>query len=462
MKRVVTRLWGRGFTDPLRRALQETAADCAFERRAATTWRGRVLSLASSSLAYLRAMSADLVTFDRPFREGTMDRFRDDLVYAWRRLRRTPGFTSVAVLTLALGIGANTALFSLVNGLLLKSIPVPHLDRLAALTHDSSSVTGFSLDQDEYRALANSHLESIEKLFVTNVVIGALTGVGQVEVVSGELVSGEYFDAVGLAPRAGRLLQPSDDLAADAGTPVVISERLWQRWFGADPSAIGQVVRLAGYPLTIVGVAPNAFRGTWLPTIMAQDVWVPVTATAHVTTVQGTRSPTETHEPSGRTFVLRRAGVTLPQLSAEVSGLIGPAHPGARPQRLSAVAAERAILFDDFAKPGLLVGSAVLGLSGLVLLIACANLANLLLARGAARTGEMAIRMAIGASRGRVFGLLLTETFLLVALAGLVGLTLAFAGTWLMATLPMPGLDGIVIRFDPSPDLRVFGYAFGL
>jgi predicted permease len=392
-----------------------------------------------------------------------MDRLRDDLVYAWRRLRRTPGFTIIAVLTLALGIGANTALFSLVNGLLLKSTPVPRLDRLAALTNDSSALYGFFLDKDEYRALADSHFEGIEKLFVTNGLVGALTGAGQAEVVSGELVSDDYFDAIGLAPRAGRLLQPSDDLAADAGTPVVISERLWRRWFGSNPSAIGQVVRMAGYPLTIVGVVPDAFRGTWLPTMIAADVWVPVTATAHVATVQGTVSPTETHEPSGRTFVLRRAGVTLPQLGAEVAGVLGHGpHPGSPPQRLKAVAAERAILFDEFAKPGLLVGSSVVALSGLVLLIACANLANLLLARGAARTGEMAIRIAIGASRGRVFRLLLTETALLITLAGLVGLALAFAGTWVMAAVPLPALDGIVFRFDPSPDLRVYGYAFGL
>src|SRR5580692_11101218 len=101
-----------------------------------------------------------------------MDRVRDDLVYAWRRLRRTPGFTIVAVLTLALGIGANTALFSLVNGLLLKSIPVPRLDRLAALTKDPRSMNGFRLEKDEYRALADSHLEGIEALFVTNGVFG--------------------------------------------------------------------------------------------------------------------------------------------------------------------------------------------------------------------------------------------------------------------------------------------------
>jgi putative ABC transport system permease protein len=411
----------------------------------------------------VRAVAAALGTFDGPFREGTMDRLRDDLVYAWRRLRRTPGFTIVAVLTLAAGIGANTALFSLVNGLLLKSIPVPRLDRLAALTYNSSSVTGFFLDKDEYRALVDSHLEGIEKVFVSNSLFGALTGAGQAEVVSGELVSGDYFEGLGLAPRAGRLLQPSDDLAADAGTPVVISERLWRRWLGSNPSAIGQVVRMAGYPLTIVGVAPDAFRGTWLPTMNAADVWVPVTATEHVETMQGTVSPTETHEPSGRTFVLRRAGVTLPQLSAEVAGVMEHgAHPGSPPQSLRAVPAERAILFDEFARPGLLVGSAVLALSGLVLLIACSNLTNLLLARGAARTGEMAIRIAIGASRGRVFRLLLTETFLLVTLAGFVGLALAFAGTWVMTAVPLPAVDGIVIRFDPWPDLRVFGYAFGL
>jgi predicted permease len=445
----------------LRRALEETAADCAFERQRAHSWHRRAHALGSGFLAFVRALSAALMTFDRPFREGTMDRLRDDLVYAWRRLWHSPGFTIVAVLTLALGIGANTALFSLVNGLLLKSIPVARLDRLAALTRGSRSIGSFYLQKDEYRALADSHLASIEKLFVTNPLVGAVSGAGQTDVITGELVSGDYFDALGVTPRAGRLLTPEDDLAADAGTPVVISERLWRRWFNADSTAIGQVVRIAGYPLTIVGVAPDAFRGTWLPTMLAEDVWVPVTATAHVMTVQGSRSLSQTHDPAGRTFLLRRPGVSLAQLSAEVAGVLGdPAPSSGPPQAWTVVPAERAMLFDDFEKPGLLVGSAVLVLSGLVLLIACANLTNLLLARGAARTGEMAVRIAIGASWGRVFRLLLTEMFLLVTFAGLVGLGLAFAGTWVMTTVPLPAVDGLVIRFDPSPDLRVFSYAF--
>jgi macrolide transport system ATP-binding/permease protein len=216
-----------------------------------------------------------------------MDGFQHDLIYGWRRLRRTPGFTLVAVLTLAFGIGANTALFSLVNGLLLKPIPVSNLQRLAALTRNPTSGGGFSVSENEYQSLFEDQLPAIEQVFVSNPIVGALSGAGQSDVVTGELVSGGYFGALGVVPRAGRLLQPSDDLAVDAGTPVVISERLWQRWFASDPSAIGQMVRMAGYPLTIIGVTPDAFRGTWLPTMLSADLWIPVTATLHVRTVQG-------------------------------------------------------------------------------------------------------------------------------------------------------------------------------
>jgi predicted permease len=462
----VTRLWSRllsrWLSGPGRRALQETAADCEFEVRAATTARGQAVRLAFGALAILRAVIAALMTLEMPRREGAMDRLSHDLVYAWRRLRRTPGFTAIAVLTLALGVGANTALFSLVNGLLLKSIPVPNLPRIVALTEvdQPGARLLFGLNEDEYRAIEQSHLAAIETLCVSNPLIGALSGAGQTDVVSGELVSGHYFEVLGLVPRAGRLLLPSDDDAADAGTPVVISERLWRGWFGSDPSAVGQVVRMASFPLTIVGVAPEAFRGTWLPTLQAADLWAPVTAASHLYTVNGPSSPTGSRAPSGRTFALLRPGVPVAQVDAAVATIGRRLPQSNRDVGLTAVPAQREILFDDYEKTGLLLGSAVLGLSGLVFLIACANLTSLLLARGAARTGEMAIRIATGASRGRVFRLLLTETFLLITLAGLVGLMLAFAGTWLMNAVPVPALNGIVLRFDPSPDLHVFGYAF--
>jgi putative ABC transport system permease protein len=386
----------------------------------------------------------------------TVESLRQDLTYGWRRLVAAPGFTAVAVLTLALGIGANTALFSLVNGLLLKPIPIPTLSRLAALTSDAASVGAFSLSADEYQFLVDSRLPAVDRIFVSNPLVGVLSGREQADVVSGELVSGAYFYALGVAPRAGRLLEPRDDLAADAGTPIVISERLWRRWFAADPSAIGQVLRMAGYPLTLVGVAPDSFRGTWLPTMLTADVWIPVTATSHVRTIQGSGAPPDSHRISGRTFVLLHPGASLAQVSSAVAAI-----PGDRTHEpLMAVPAERAILFAAFARTGLALGSAVLALSALVFLIACANLTNLLLARGAARAGEVAVRLATGASRARIFRLLLTETCLLVAVAGAAALALAFGATRVMTAVPLPALQGIVIRFDPSPDLRVFAYAF--
>lgn len=386
-----------------------------------------------------------------------MDRLRHDVVYAWRRLRRTPGFTLVAVLTLAFGIGANTALFSLVNGVLLKSIPVPNLDRLATLAHVERS-TGrvmLGLSDDEFNAIDSSHLPAFEAFVVTDPLLGALTASGQAEVVSGELVSGNYFEVLGLVPRAGRLLQPMDDRESGSETPIVISERLWRRWFAADPAVIGKPVKMAGYPLVIVGVVPDAFKGTWLPTMMAADVWMPVRATSHVRTVQGPAIVT-----SHRTFAKLRPGASLAQAQVAVETIGRQFNRDDQDRGLAALPARSGIMLQDFERYGVLLGSAVLALSGLVFLISCANLTNLLLARGAARAGEMAIRIAMGAGRGRIFRLLLTETALFTALAGFVGLALTFVTTWLMSAIDLPSLQGIVVRFDPSPDLRVFGYGF--
>jgi macrolide transport system ATP-binding/permease protein len=387
-----------------------------------------------------------------------MDRLRSDLGYAWRRLWRTPGFTLIAVLTLALGIGANTALFSLVNGLLFKSLPIPNLDRIATLTEvdPSTGLVFNSLTDDERRAIDGAKSGLFDQFTLADPLIGALAGGGRSDVVTGELVSGNYFDVMGVRPRAGRLLEPIDDREDSPETPIVISERLWRRWFDAAPSAIGTAVTMADHPLVIVGVVPDEFKGTWLPTIVAADMWAPLHAQSQLTTVQGAAVRT-----SHRTFALLHPGVSLSQSNAMVEA-IGHQFFVSDTQYLAALPGRAGIMNPEFEHYGLLLGSAVLGLSGLVFLIACANLTNLLLARGAARAGEMAIRIATGAGRSRIFQLFLTETALLTALAGVVGLAVTVATTRLMTTIPLPVLDGITIRFDPSPDLRVFGYAFSI
>src|SRR5205809_1133425 len=180
-----------------------------------------------------------------------MDQFTHHLAYALRRLRRAPGSTLIAVLTPALGIAANTALFSLVNGLLFRALPIPNLDRIVTLT-DVGRLDGRIYNQvrgDELRAIADSRLSPFDQIALRDPLVGALTGAGQADRVTGELVSGNYFQVLGVMPLAGRLLQPSDDRESGSDIAGVISERLWRRWFKADSSAIGQTVKMAGYSL---------------------------------------------------------------------------------------------------------------------------------------------------------------------------------------------------------------------
>ena len=441
-----------------RRAVEEAIADYEVEKRRARSTRARPIGRASGVVAVMRALGASIVAFDSPFREGFMDRLVTDVRYAWRRLRRTPGFTLVAVLTLALGIGANTALFSLVNGLLFKSIPIPHLDRMVLLTEvDRSSGRVYaSLSDDERRALAGASAASLDEFVMADPLIGAVTTPDGADVVQGELVTGNYFRAMGVSPRAGRLLEPTDDRENGTDTPIVISERLWRRRFGASPAAIGAAVKMADHPLVIVGVAPESFAGTWLPTILTEDVWVPLRAQKQVKTVQGIGDGA-----AHRTFGTLRPGVSLPQVDA-LTDTIGHQFPLRPNTHLAALPARDGIMNPEFNHYGALLGSAVLALSGLVFLIACANLANLLLARGNARVGEIAVRIASGAGRGRILQLVLTETGLLTLLAGLAGIVMTFVTTRLMTTIPLPVLDGINLHFDPTPDLRVFGFAFAV
>ncbi len=191
--------------------------------------------------------------------ESLVDGVVQDLRYAWRRLRAAPVFSLVAVLMLALGIGANTAIFSLVNGLLLRAVPGATIDRLAVVTETDRGVANIfrGTTSDERRALETTPASPFDGVFTSDVLLGALTGNGHVELVTGETVSGTYFSALGVTPAAGRLLVSADDHDSE-GAPIVISDRLWQRWFSGSPTAIGTVVHMAGYPLTVVGIAPSA------------------------------------------------------------------------------------------------------------------------------------------------------------------------------------------------------------
>jgi hypothetical protein len=311
-----------------------------------------------------------------------------------------------------------------------------------------------SLDDDVRRAIAD--LPVFSQWILRDPLVGTLSDATQAEVFEGELVSGNYFQALGLAPLAGRLLQPADDDPAASELPVVISERLWRRWYNGDSSAIGRPVTMAGTPLVIVGVVPASFFGTWVPSILKADLWAPIHASPQLRTVQGSGA-LKAHG----TFATLAAGVSMAQAQAAAEG-IARSVPSQRPTSIAVLPAQRGMVPDEFAQYGGVAASAVLLLSGLVFLIACANLANLSLARGATRMGEMAIRLAMGAGRRRLVQLIVAETLLVASVASILGLVLAWASTWAIANAPLPTLGGMTIRFDPYPDFRVLAYTLGV
>lgn len=383
-----------------------------------------------------------------------------DLRVAGRASKRAPGFTLAAVATLALGIGANAAVFSLVNGLVLRTVPGVELSRVVALARKSpemseGDVRGLFATPAERHAIEAAALPDIAGVFTSVSVLGALSTEGIVEPVATEAVSAPYFEALGVMPVAGRFFYESDDVDSTADTPAVISEPLFRTWFGGDAArAIGARAVMAGQPLTIVGVAPSTFMGTWLPTIRRTDVWLPAAAAHRFSTIQGVRSPDQPR----RTFLWLTPEASRERVRAAVD-TIGRSSAEAHRGTLTVIAPERAMLFDAFMGPGRIAGAFFVGLSLLVFLTACANLTNLVLVRAASRTGEIAVRLAIGAGRWRVARLLAIEVVVVTALAGVAALGVTVGFTALMARVPLPRLDLVRPTFDPTPDLTVFAYA---
>jgi putative ABC transport system permease protein len=379
-----------------------------------------------------------------------------DLQYALRAFARTPGFALIAVLTLALGIGANTAIFTVVNALLLKPLPYANPDRLVMVWQDFRGRGG---PVDEWATPGNYvDWRNQKDLFEQVSVIGgwqpAMTGGAEPESLPGEQVSHEYFIVLGINPILGRNFRAEDDVPK-AARVVIISEDLWRRRFGSETSVIGRAITLSGEAHEIVGVMPAGFR----PIVAAAaEIWRP--------------RQLNTANPSRGSITLRavarlKSGLSLDRAQVAASALakqLEAAHPeynekvGFNLQPLH----ERVV--GDF-KQGLL---ALLGAVAFVLLIACANIANLLLARGSARGRELGIRLALGAGRGRVIRQLLTESLLLASIGGVAGMLL---GVWavdaLVAIAPAnaPRLSGSPrpggLRLRGGAD-RSHGIIFGL
>jgi predicted permease len=379
-----------------------------------------------------------------------------DVRFGLRMLAKSPAFTAVAILTLALGIGANTAIFSVINALLFRPLAVQNADRLtvvAVQTGPDSVPDGLSYpDYRDYREQSDVFTEMAG--YDLNLV--GLGSGGRADRVIVSYVTSNYFSMLGVQPSSGRMIAPGEGDAPNTGAVVVLGHSYWQRRFGGDPGVVGRSVSLNGHAVTIIGVVPAEFRGTF--TVVEMDAYVPIGMLA-----SGSRSTTfftdrTSHEL--RTLATLKPGVTVQRAQASLSVIaqrLALQYPQADQGQILTVYPERLARPTPSAGRSLpIAAAAFLVLVGLVLLVACVNVANLLLARAAARKKEFAIRAAMGAGRLRLIRQSLTETILLSLAGGLGG---ALIGNWVGRGLEsLRPLGDFPIRFNLAFDWRVFSY----
>ncbi len=387
----------------------------------------------------------------------------NDLKFAFRQLLKNPGFTAVAVLTLALGIGANTALFSVMDQLLVRPLPVTKPDRLTILGNqygdgEPDLYFNYPLFRDfQQRNTAFSQLTAIGSMSV-----GLGTG-GVAERQQAALVSGNYFSMLGVQAALGRTFAKNEGREIDDASVAVISHSLWQTRFGADPAVIGRKVTLNGQPFEIIGVAPREFTGVVRGTM--PDLYVPITTFGQLNPDR----PGGEHPLRTRYFTWHRAmgrlkdGISLKQADEqldELAGAIVAENPANASTNVTLIPAAEGFTHNadsaqDVSKARTPL-NLLLAIAGLVLLIACANLANLLLARGTARSREFAVRLALGASRGRVIRNLLTESLTLSLAGGACGVLLAI---WITKELQHYWPPVSSFHLSATPDARLLFFA---
>jgi predicted permease len=385
-----------------------------------------------------------------------------DIRYALRVLGKSPAFTAAAVLSLALGIGINTAVFSVINAMLLRKLPVKHPEQLVVFNRD-----GFSYPM--YVNLRNGNTV-LSGLLCRFTIPASMSAEGQTERISAELVSGNYFQVLGVEALIGRTLTPDDTRVPGAQPVVVLSNAFWRRRFGADPSIVGKTIRIDGYPMTVVGITLAGFQGTEVG--VSPDVRIPVTMFRALIPNVPADSAINERGWSWLDLVGRlKEGISRAQAESalnalyvrarenEVNGVFKGMQPDVKAallsERLKLESGSRGVsgLREMFSRQLWVLMAAV----GIVLLIACANVASLLVARAMARQREIAIRLALGASRARVVRQLVTESLVLVLTATATSLIIARWGSHMLSSfLPQERLP---VALNVEPDFRVLGFA---
>jgi putative ABC transport system permease protein len=374
-----------------------------------------------------------------------MDTLMQDLHFGLRMLWKSPAFTVVAVLTLALGIGGNTAMFSIVNGVLLNPLPFPQADRLVTLSESKANFSNGSISYPNFLDWQKDN-RSFSAMATARFYAFSLTGTGEAEQLQAEFVSPDFLPMLGVRPLLGRLITTLDN-EPGAAPVVLISEGLWRRKFNAAPNIIGQTITLDGRDFAIIGIVPASFH-LRIPSFRDQDVYAPIRKWTNPLLME--RGAGLGMHGIGRL----KPGVTLNQARADMDQ-ISRGLAAAYPDADKGIGATIIPLKEEMVGNVRLFLLVLLGAVGFVLLIACVNVASLLLARSAARSREFAVRAALGASRGRVIRQLLTESLLLGIVAGVLGLIPANWGTQaalklLPAALPRAeeiGLDFRVLAF---------------
>ncbi len=405
---------------------------------------------ALAALAESEGARSQLGNLTRAAEEGrsiwtyaSLEQFAADILYAARTMKQNPGFTAIALLSLALGIGANTAVFSLMDAILLKTLPVRDPESLVVLTSYSQNEKIGDFGYPDYLAL-RSGTSTLSGLMAASALSPVNAGIGgQSELVQAKIVSGDYFSVLGIQAAVGRILRAEDENRLLA----VISYRWWKQRFGGSASAIGRQIDLDGKPFTIVGVAPAGFLGETVGE--SADLWTTIALI-----------PASTRDAPGYTWLnlmgRLKPGVNARQASLNLSLLA--------PLMLNRFIQRVAVEPGSLGGPGLrntfsFPLKALMTLVIVALLIACANLAGLLLARAASRQREIATRLAMGASRGRLFRQLMTESTFLALVGGLLGLSLAAWGQRVLLNLVAGVGRAISIDLRPDPHVLLFTVA---